>query len=211
MEDVKQRIIKGAAELFHKYGIRSVSMDDIARHLSVSKKTIYQYVKDKDEIVLLALKMHMEMEKQEYNEIFENSANSVEELAKVSKCMRNDFKDMNPSLLFDMQKYHPNAWKLWLDFKHEFIKNHVVDNLKKGIEDGYFRKDIDPEVLAILRVEQVQMAFDDTIFPQDRFNFSETQIQFLNHFVHGIVTEKGLKLFNDYLEKSTQQQDHSNQ
>ncbi|MDX1628198.1 MAG: TetR/AcrR family transcriptional regulator [Fulvivirga sp.] len=202
MEETKKRIVNGASELFHKYGIRSVSMDDIARHLGISKKTIYQFFKDKDEVVTEALRAHMEMEKQEYDEIFDHSSNAVEELAMVSKCMRKDFKDMNPSLLFDMHKYHPAAWQIWLDFKNEFIKDHVVSNLKRGIEEGYYRKDIDPEVMAIFRVEQVQLAFDDSIFPPDNFNFTEVQMQFFNHFVHGIVTEKGYKLFQEYLNKS---------
>ena len=109
--NIEEKIIAGAGDLFHRYGIRSVSMDDIARHLSISKKTIYQYYKDKDEIVSLALKQHMDQQKTEYNEIFSKGANAIEELARVSQCMRKDFKDMNPSLLFDMQKYHPNAWK----------------------------------------------------------------------------------------------------
>jgi len=201
VEEIKQKIVEGAALLFHKYGIRSVSMDDIARHLSISKKTIYQYFKDKDQVVTLALRAHMDKEMQEYEEIFDVSDNAVEELAKVSKCMRSDFKDMNPSLLFDMQKYHPDGWNLWMEFKNEFIKGHVLRNLKRGIKEGYYRKEIDPEVMARFRVEQVQLAFDDTIFPKDEFDFKEVQMQFLNHFVHGIVTEKGHELFEEYLEK----------
>lgn len=206
MEEAKKRIVAGAAELFHKYGIRSVSMDDIARHLSVSKKTIYQYFKDKDEVVTLALKSHMEMEKMEYDEVFDSSSNAVEELAMVSKCMRKDFKDMNPSLLFDMQKYHPDAWQIWLEFKNEYIKNHVVQNLKRGIEEGYYRKDIDPEVMGRFRVEQVQLAFDDTVFPTDTFSFKEVQMQFFNHFVHGIVTDTGRKLFEEYQKNTLAQE-----
>ncbi|HNP19307.1 MAG TPA: TetR/AcrR family transcriptional regulator [Fulvivirga sp.] len=198
---IEGNIIAGAGELFHKYGIRSVSMDDIARHLSISKKTIYQYYKDKDEIVTLALKAHMDHEKLEYGEACKESANAIEELSRVSKCMRSDFKDMNPSLLFDMQKYHPNAWKLWMDFKNEYIKNHVVENLKRGIEEENFRKEIDPEAMAIFRVEQVQMAFDETIFPPDKFRLKELQLLLFDHFVHGIVTEKGKVLYEQYLKK----------
>ncbi len=198
---IEGNIIAGAGELFHKYGIRSVSMDDIARHLSISKKTIYQYYKDKDEIVTLALKAHMDHEKLEYDEACKGSVDAIEELSRVSKCMRSDFKDMNPSLLFDMQKYHPNAWKLWMDFKNEYIKNQVVENLKRGIEEENFRKEIDPEAMAIFRVEQVQMAFDETIFPSDKFRLKELQLLMFDHFVHGIVTEKGKKLYKQYLEK----------
>lgn len=187
--------------MFTRYGVRSVSMDDIARQLSVSKKTIYQYFKDKDEIVTMAVQAHMEHEKKEYEEIANCSHNALEELSKVCSCMRKDFKDMNPSLLFDLQKYHPDAWNVWLQFKNEHIKNQIVSNLKRGVEEGYFRKEIDPEFLAILRVEQVQLVFDNQIFPADKFNLKETQMKLMDHFVHGLVTEKGRKLYMSYLEK----------
>lgn len=199
--EIKEKIIAGAGELFTRYGVRSVSMDDIARQLSVSKKTIYQYFKDKDEIVTMAMHAHMEREKQEYEEIASCSHNALEELSKVCSCMRKDFKDMNPSLLFDLQKYHPDAWNVWLQFKNEHIKNQIVRNLKRGVEEGYFRKEIDPEFLAILRVEQVQLIFDNQIFPADLFNLKEAQMKLMDHFVHGLVTEKGRKLYMSYLEK----------
>ena len=200
--NIEERIIAGAADLFHKYGIRSVSMDDIARHLTISKKTIYQYFKDKNEIVMLSLKLHMDTNKNEYDEAFKNSSNAIEELSKVSQCMRKDFNELNPSLLFDMQKYHPSAWEMWLNFKNEYIKNQVQQNLVRGMEEGYFRENIDAESLARLRVEQVQLAFDDQVFPTDKFNFKELQMMFFDHFVHGIVTPKGLKLYEKYSQQS---------
>jgi hypothetical protein len=141
----------------------------------------------------------MEFEKTEYNQIFDSTSNAIEELAKVSKCMRKDFKEMNPSLLFDMQKYHPNAWQIWLSFKNEYVKNQVKENLVKGIVEGNYREDIDPEVLARLRVELVQMAFNEDIFPADQYKLSELQLQFFDHFVQGIVTEKGRKLYQNYI------------
>lgn len=203
---IEEKIISGAAELFHKYGIRSVSMDDIARHLSVSKKTIYQYYKDKNEIVNLSLKLHMDMNKMEYDEIFVDSSNAIEELANVSKCMRKGFTDMNPSLLYDLQKYHPKSWKLWMDFKNEYIKNQVQENLHKGIKEGYYRKEINPEVLARLRVEQVQLAFDESVFPKSQFNFKELQLMFFDHFVHGIVTPKGKELYEKYSQQTLKEE-----
>lgn len=196
---IEQKIIAGAAELFHQYGIRSVSMDDIARHLAISKKTIYQHYKDKNEVVQLSLKLHLEMNEREYDEIFETNHNPVEQLAQVSKCMRNDFKDINPSLLFDMQKYHPQAWQMWLGFKNQYIKNQVCENLKKGIKEGYYRPEIDPETLARLRVEQVQLAFDEKVYPREDFNLKDTQMMFFDHFVNGIVTDKGRELYNNYI------------
>ncbi|TRX49192.1 TetR/AcrR family transcriptional regulator [Fulvivirga sp. M361] len=199
--EIKRKIVEGASELFHKYGVRSVSMDDIARHLSMSKKTVYQYYKDKDELVTIGMSLHMEKEKEEYQEIESKAHDAIEEMAMLSTCLRRDLRDINHSLLFDLQKYHPKAWQVWLNFKNDFIKNSISDNVKRGMEQGLFRKDVDPEVMAILRVEQVQMAFDDRIFPADKFDFREVQIDFFDHFIHGLVNEKGKKLLDKYLEQ----------
>lgn len=200
--DSKKKILIAAADLFMKYGVRSVSMDDIAHHLTMSKKTLYQYFKDKDELVLLVTQAHLEREKAEYNEVEKSAQNAIDELVGVNKCMRRDFKNMNPSLLFDLQKFHPLAWQEWLNFKNVYIKNHIVNNLKKGMEEGYFRKELDPEVMATMRVELVQMAFDEAIFSRDKHSLRDLQLMIFDFFVHGLLTEKGKQLFKEYLKKT---------
>src|SRR3954467_98173 len=108
--DTKEKILKGAETLFMKYGVRSISMDDIARHLSVSKKTLYQHFADKEDIVTMACKAHLERSTKEFEEVKSEAKNAIEELATLSLCLRKNMEDMNPSLLFDLQKYHPKAW-----------------------------------------------------------------------------------------------------
>ena len=201
--EVKDKIVEGASFLFHKYGVRSVSMDDIARHLSMSKKTLYQYFKDKDELVTIGIQLHMENEKSEYQQIEDNAKDAIHEMTGLIFLILKNLRVLNPGVLFDLQKYHPNAWNVWLDFKHNYIKDSIVATLRRGVEQGLFRKEIDPEVMAIFRVEQVQIAFDDRIFPTDKFDFKEVQIKFLDHFVHGIVNDKGRKLLSQYLEQET--------
>jgi len=196
--EINERIIEAANSLFMKYGARSVTMDDIARELSVSKKTIYQYYTDKDEIVTLVSQAHIDQEKEDFNKIFETSHNAIEEMFKMSQCMRKIVTEINPSLLFDLQKYHRKAWNLYLVYKTEFIKNSVVNNLSKGIEQGYYREEIDVEIIATYRVEQVQMAFDDKIFTRNKFNFLEVQMQLFDHFLHGLLTDKGRKSYKNY-------------
>ena len=180
-------------------------MDDIAHHLSISKKTIYQEFKDKDEIVYTAFRSHMELEKAEYDEIFKVANDPIDELYRVSACMRKDFRDINPSLLFDIQKYHERSWQCWLDFKNDYLYGMIRDNLVRGKEQGYFRKDLDVDILSRLRLEQVQMAFDPRVFPSAEFDLSTIQLQFFEHFIRGIVSAKGEKLYEDYLkEKATE-------
>ncbi len=198
--DVKKKILKGAESLFMKYGVRSISMDDIARHLSVSKKTLYQHFADKEDIVTNTCQTHIEDMSREFEEIWKNSKNAIDELARISICLKQNSEEMNPSLLFDLQKYHPRAWNVWLNHKNNFIRESVIRNLEQGVAEGYFRPEIDKEVIATMRLELVQLAFDEDIFPASRFKLPDVQMQIFDHFVYGLVTEKGRKLYQKYKE-----------
>ena len=198
--ETKLKILKAAESLFMKYGVRSISMDDIARHLSVSKKTLYQHFADKEDIVTMTCQAHIEEMSREFDQIEKSAKNAIDELAKISLCLKQSSEEMNPSLLFDLQKYHPRAWSVWLDHKNNFIRESVIRNLEQGIEEGYFRSEIDKEVIATIRLEMVQLPFDDRIFPPSRFKLTEVQMQIFDHFVYGITTEKGRKLYQKYKE-----------
>lgn len=195
---MKQKILEGAHSLFIQYGVRSVSMDDVARALTVSKKTLYQYFKNKDKLVTDVVKLHMDGERKEFEQIKAKSSNAIEELFNLSKCMREHVFKINPSLLYDLQKYHSEAWEVFQTFKGDFIQGQVMDNLNRGIQEGCYRAEIDPEVLAILRMETIQLIFNDQIFPRAQFDFVAVQMQVFEHFVHGILSEKGRKLYQQY-------------
>lgn len=198
--DIKRKILKGAENLFMKYGVRSISMDDIARHLSVSKKTLYHHFADKEDIVTITCQSHIEGVSREFEEIKDTAKNAIDELAKISCCLKQNMEEINPSLLFDLQKYHPKAWEVWLDHKNNMIRESVVRNLRQGIEEGYFRPEIDIKIIATMRLELVQLAFDDQVFPTSQFKLADVQLQIFDHFVYGLVTEKGRKLYQKYKE-----------
>jgi AcrR family transcriptional regulator len=204
--NIKEKIQKGAEDLFMRYGVRSISMDDIARHLAVSKKTLYQHFTDKEDIVTVTCKAHLDRNAMEFQSIRDSAKNALEELAQLSVCLKRNMQDMNPSLLFDLQKYHPKAWDVWLNHKNKFIRESVVRNLKQGIKEGYFRPDLDPEVIAAVRLEMVQLAFNEEIFPRERFKLPDVQMQIFDHFVFGLLTEKGRKLYLKFKENKQQTQ-----
>ncbi|MGE0771713.1 MAG: TetR/AcrR family transcriptional regulator [Cyclobacteriaceae bacterium] len=200
--EIRDKILIGAEELFMKYGIRSVSMDNIANHLGVSKKTLYQYFTDKDEIVESVTKAHLDEQERQMTGVRDHSKNAIEELVGVSVCLKENMRGMNPSLLFDLQKYHHKAWNLWLKFRDNMVRKSIIANLDQGKQEGYFRADINTEVLATLRLENIQLAFDPSVFPPDRFALAEVQMQVLEHFVYGLFTDKGRKLYEKLKTKS---------
>lgn len=196
--EIREKIICGSEELFMKYGFKSITMDDIARHLSISKKTIYQFFKDKDDLICIVTEAHLKEEKREIDEVHQMANNAIEELYLISKCMRKNLSEVNTSVMYDLQKYHKKAWGKFLDFKDEVLGNAFKEVLIKGVKEGHFRQEIDVEILARLRLAQVQLGFDENVYPHEQFNFKDVQIQLFDHFVHGITTPKGQELLDQY-------------
>jgi AcrR family transcriptional regulator len=196
--DQQERIIQGGEELFLKAGIKSVTMDDIAKHLGMSKKTIYQFFKDKNELVMSLVKKKLKDDEDQLCAIISKSGNVIEEMINMMKCSEEIFSRINPIVIHDMQKYHPDAWKQFQDFKAEVLISTLEHLLTKGIKQGYIRPDIDVKIIARMRVNQVELGFNTTIFPVAEFSPWKVQYQFLEHFNYGICTLKGYKLLNQY-------------
>lgn len=197
----KEQIAQAAEDLFLAYGVRSVTMDDISKKLAISKKTIYQHYRDKDEIVCLVTERVMEREEEQINEIKHEAKDVIHELILLSKYIREHGQSVNPSVLFDLQRYHRSAWEIYLKFKENVFLYSLIDTLNRGKVKGYIREEVNVDILSLLRLEEIQMAYDADVFPRDKFNFQEVQVQLFDHFVHGILTSKGLDTLKLYKEK----------
>jgi len=193
-----ERIIEGGEDLFLKAGIKSVTMDDIAKHLGISKKTIYHYFKDKNELVIALVKKKLKEDEDQINDIISKSDNVIEEMLNMMKCSEDIFSRINPIVIHDMQKYHPDAWKQFQNFKADVLVRTLEELLTKGMKQGYIRPDIDVKIIARMRVMQVEMGFNANLFPIAEFNTWKVQYQFLEHFNYGICTLKGYKLLDQY-------------
>ncbi len=193
-----ERILSGTEELFLKSGIKSVTMDDIAKHLGMSKKTVYQFFKDKNELVVALVKRKIRDDEEQMSEIISKSSNVIDEMINMMKCSEEIFSRINPIIIHDLQKYHPGAWKEFQNFKSGVVVHTLQELLTKGIKQGYIRPDIDVKVIAMMRVNQVELGFNTNIFPAAEFNTWKVQQQFHEHFNYGICTLKGYKLLNQY-------------
>jgi len=196
----RERILKGAEELFFGNGIKSITMDDIAKHLGISKKTIYLSFADKDEIVHTLMKEALKADTEMFDEISKSAENFVAEVFMMMKQMNSILTKVNPSVFFELQKYYPNTWKLFSDFKIECVCRHVEVALEKGIKQGIVRADLNPKLLSRLRMEEVELGFDPEVFPPDKFKVLEVQVALLEHFLYGVCTLRGHKLINKYKE-----------
>jgi AcrR family transcriptional regulator len=196
--EVKEKIIEAANTLFMTYGIKSVTMDDIAKNLGVSKKTIYQEFADKHEMVLLFTQRHLLKYDSEFKQIEKSSSNAIEELYMASLCLRKIVEETSPNVMYDLKKYHLKAWQYFLSYKDSIFKDHVKIVLDRGIREGVFRDNINPEILSTVRIEEVQLCFNLDVFPKEKFRMAEVQIQVFQNFVLGLLTDKGRELWNSY-------------
>lgn len=196
--ETKERIIGAALELFFRHGVKRITMDDIARHLSVSKKTIYGFFTDKDEIVQQACAMQLNKDKCEFETVDNGHKDAVLEIMEKMKHLHEMFSVMNPVLFDDLQKFHPKTWQMYLKFKDENLSLMIEKNLRKGIEQKLYRPDINIKIMVKLRIEEVSLGMNVSVFPPNKFYQPDVQVALLDHFLHGIVTVKGHKLINKY-------------
>lgn len=198
--ETRDRILSAAEDLFMRYGFRTITMDEIAKHLGVSKKTIYQHFADKEEIVCSCIESHLNFEKCTATEIWSKVSNPVEEFIVEAQHLKFTLNSVHPTILFELRKYHPKAWSIFQEHKEKWILQSIIDNLRKGIEMGLYRSDINPEILARLRVEQISMGFDPEIFPSQLFDLKTIHLQLIEHFLHGILSDKGREFLTLYLQ-----------
>jgi AcrR family transcriptional regulator len=199
-KDTRERISTRARDLIMKYGVRSVSMDDIANALGISKKTIYQYFADKDELVDAIIDSILKFNQERCTHHRSGAQNAVEEVFKAKQLLREMFSDMNPSILFDLQKYHPKAFSRFLKHKNDFLFGLLKSNLEQGIAEELYRPEINVDILTRYRLESMMMPFNPDFFSKHKL--LEVEEQLLELFLFGIVSLKGYKLVLKYKQES---------
>jgi AcrR family transcriptional regulator len=194
----KERILEKAHELFMRYGIRSVSMDDIATQLGMSKKTLYHYYTDKEELVDAVLSALLEKNRNECFADKQSASNAVHEIFLAFDMVQEMFSNMNPSIVFDLGKYHPAVYKKLQQHKKVFLYQMISQNLKRGVQEELYRSEINVDTLTRFRIESMMLAFDSEVFPDNRTHLVAIQEEILEHFLYGLATVKGQKLIQKY-------------
>jgi AcrR family transcriptional regulator len=199
--DTKTRIQEQAKNLFMNYGIRSVSMDDIAVGLGMSKKTIYQWFKDKDELVDAIVEDDIRDIQRDCQVCLEESANAIEEIFLTIDRMIVHMRNMNPTILYDLHKFHFQSFRKFTDHKNRYLKQVVATNLRRGMAEGLYREKINVEILSRYRLESMMMPFNQDIFPATEFNMFDITMALIENFLFGVVSLKGYGLIEQYQEQ----------
>jgi len=196
--DNKERIKLHATDLFMKYGVRSVSMDDIANNLGMSKKTIYQFYADKDELVDAVIQEEISHNEECCELDRSNSENAVHELFLAMDMVLEMFRSMNPSVLYDIQKYHPNAFLKFHKHKNDYLYSVIKANLVRGVEEDLYRDDLNIEIIARFRVESMLLPFNPEFQAKVKHTLAEIEEELILQFLFGLVNMKGYKLILKY-------------
>ncbi|MES1223483.1 MAG: TetR/AcrR family transcriptional regulator [Bacteroidota bacterium] len=205
----QERIVQKAHEMFMRYGIRSISMDEIASQLGVSKKTIYQFFTDKDALVDAVIDIELHGSEEDCYQHREKSENPVHEIFIATDMVLEMLKVMNPTLLFELQKYHPSTFKKISDHKNKFLYKLVKENLDKGVEEGYYRPEINTDIIARYRIAAIFLTFNQELLPPGKHGVADIVKETTMNFLHGLVTAKGLKLIQKYTQQREKQLYHN--
>lgn len=188
-----------AERLFWKYGVRSVTMEDIAKQLGISKKTIYQHFEDKEQILYQVIQDKTGRDQFEMDCMLVDTNNPVEEILYALHMIQKHADQVSPNLLIDVKRHYPQAFALFLQYKEGQIMRSILENIQKGIVQGLYRSDLNPAILARLRVEQIELAFNNDLFPAGEYSMHDVQHQLMHHFVRGMLTDKGFTIYNTYV------------
>lgn len=198
---LKEEILSRSEQLFMRLGIKSVTMDDVSKELGISKKTLYQHFENKDQLVEAVITTHVEREKAGIDKIAEGAKDALEEMVKIGVLLASTIEDVSPSTLFDLQKYYFKTWEILMKNQDERIVNSIIQNIEKGIAGGYYREDVNQEVIARIYAKATYMIVDEIANPNSQFTRKEMIWELHNYHIHAIATPKGLKLWKKYNSK----------
>ncbi|MCB0639225.1 MAG: TetR/AcrR family transcriptional regulator, partial [Lewinella sp.] len=187
MTDEKHRLLDQAEQLFMRYGIRSVSMDDIARELGVSKKTLYQFVENKAELVSEIMMRRMSRAQAAVHALRAQATDAMDELYQVAHYMIEQFRTFSPAVRFDLQKYYTRESRHLEQLHEKFFEQFARENLERGQAQGWYREDIDPGILAKLFVYMALSVGDIDHFPMDEYDLPQVLMQLVSYHLYGIA------------------------
>lgn len=201
----KEKLLKDVTGIFMTYGIKSMTMDDIARQLRVSKKTLYQHFSDKSDLVLQCMHFECGFEELAIKEIIERGLNAIDENIEISRFVLAQIQQVHPSIFYDLEKYHPEAFAMMQDSRQGFTGEVIHNNIVKGIAEGYFRDDIHIEIATHLWISRINAIFNPAFFPLSEFDLGEVYQQMFTQQIRGLASEKGLRYLEERIEPKLKQ------
>ncbi|MCE1197757.1 MAG: TetR/AcrR family transcriptional regulator [Marinilabiliales bacterium] len=182
-------------ELFYAYGLKSLSMDDLSRHLGISKKTLYQFVKNKEDLVEKVFLYEDPKTMELGRRVALEDCNAIEKLLNISKLAYDEIKKINPMIRFEMEKYYHATWEKIMMKKKQYVVEGMKLNMEQGIKEKLYRSDVNIDLMASIYLNTfIELHHSDICKILD-VNFVQLfEVLFENH-IRAISTPDGLAYF----------------
>ncbi|MCB0735465.1 MAG: TetR/AcrR family transcriptional regulator [Flavobacteriales bacterium] len=198
--ETSEKLLIRSLEMFMRYGIKSVSMDDIASEMGMSKKTLYQYVKDKRDLVNQSVNYHFTQDREACSRVLGHSSNAIEQMLDIASHVIQMMRQMNPSTIYDLRKYYPEGWKKFEEHRKVFIVSCIRDNIQNGKENGLYRPELSEDVIAKIYITLIDASVNPTSELAELQNYSEIIRQVIDYHLHAITTHEGREYLYKHIE-----------
>ena len=192
--ETREEILQQTFELTMKYGIRSVSMDDIANGLGMSKKTIYQHFENKKHLIREMVSATIEKDEAEIQSLIAESKSAIDEMVAIARHTLQFLRGMSPTIVFDMKKYYGKEWDLVEQHHYTFFYSIIKTNINRGKEEGMYKKDINADIIAKLFADMTNCIADEDMFPLRDYKRDELYKALITYHIRGLVSDKGREI-----------------
>ncbi len=202
MEEMELEILSKSTEMFNRYGLRPVTMDDIARELSISKKTLYKYFSNKEELVTKAVVQMFEGIRSNMSRLLDLKGNAIDMLFAMDEVICTSIEKHDPSMQFQLDRYYPEVSAMLETLKKEQVFTMMTENIRRGKEEGLYRAELDAEVVTFLYYSRAQLMMEEDMGPFKDRPIEEVMREILIYHVRGIANARGLTYLEEKLKTS---------
>lgn len=202
MEEMQLRILEQSIDMYFRYGIRSVTMDDVARELGISKKTLYKYVSNKADLVEQGVKWKFQQISELLNKYAKEVKNAIDELFAIDAYFDNMMRQNQPAIMFQLAKYYPDAFKWLSEAKSKLVLDNTKANLKKGMRQGLYRDDLNIAYIGYIYLSHTNLMEEGGAgVPEEVCHSPEFHRHHVEYHIRGIASKQGLEYLIEKLNK----------
>lgn len=196
-----QNILMKVREWYMKFGIKSITMDDVARELGISKKTLYKHVSDKDDLVGKFIDYEIEIRQNEICKCISTEFNAIEELFEITLFMNRIVLHQNPATEHDLEKYYPHHFQKIVKARRDGVYNYILLNLKKGKKEGLYRQEMNEEIISRLYLSRSESIHTSDLFTSEELTSTKLFVELLTYHIRGIATDKGIMVLESKIKE----------
>lgn len=199
MDNKLKQILERVYELYNNFGIKSVTMDDVSRELGISKKTLYQHVADKTDLVEKVMIQNSQRHRKNIDAILPKNQNAIVELLEVNAYMTQMMKDHNQTLDYDLNKYYPEIYRRLMKETRERMYKSIHANLEKGQKEGIYREEMNIDIVCKLHMNRMEYKYASCSFSNEELFSPDVLKEIFIYHLHGISNKKGIQVLNEKL------------